>query len=51
MNFRPDFLFKPLSFCALKLNRSVRSAVPQPVVTGATLSRHDLRRLVAEMVD
>lgn len=51
MNFRTNFLFKPLLPGSLKPNQHIPSVAPRPAMAGSTLSRHDLRRLVAEMVD
>lgn len=51
MNFRANYLFKPLLPGFLKPTQLIRGVAPRPVMTGSTLSRHDLRRLVAEMVD
>jgi len=51
MNFRTHYLFKPLSPGSLKPNQRIRGVAPRPVMTGSTLTRQDLRRLVAEMVD
>jgi len=51
MNLRHNFLSKPLLSGSLKPGHAARGMAREAVVTSATLSRQDLRRIVAEMVD
>jgi len=51
MNFRTPFLLKPLMSGSLRPNYAARSTARESVAPEATLSRRDLRRIVAEMID
>jgi len=51
MNFHTNFLFKPFLSGSLKPNKHIPIAAARPALIGSTLSRRDLRRLVAEMID
>lgn len=51
MNFRTSFLFKPFLSAISKPAAVMRRTGRDPAVAGATLSRHDLRRMVADMID
>lgn len=51
MNFRTRFSFKPFLSGLSKPEPFFRHLVRNPAVPGATLTRRELRRMVADMID